>query len=209
MTYDEFLSYVAERAGLPGVEASECTIRAVLEVIGERLSWPIIQALAEDLPDALAVSLRRVIPHQVFNLAELHARVAARTQVRLGLAVEHTGVVCQVIAEAVSAGTLHRLREALPEPMSALFVPREPEELLEHVHLDPSRHTLAEGRPGSHHPLSEARPERAHSHSVMRADNPHEDTKLSSASGFTQEREGETLAAGHPGSSRPLSEGEE
>ncbi len=69
-----------------------------------------------------------------------------------------------------------------------------------------SRGTLAEGRPGSAHPLSEARPERAQSQSVARADNPHGDTKLSSATGLTQEREGETLATGHLGSNRPLSE---
>lgn len=207
MTREELLSHVAERGGLPGVEAAERVVRAVLEVLCERLSWPVIQALADDLPTPLTASLRDVSPHQVFNLAELHARVAERTQVRLGLAVEQTGVICQVLAEALSPGVLHRLREALPEPMSALLTPREPDEPFEHVHLDPSRRTLAEGRPGSHHPLSEARPERAHTHSVLRADNPHEDSKLSSSTGFTQEREQDTLAAGHPGSSRPLSEG--
>jgi hypothetical protein len=99
---------------------------------------------------------------------------------------------------------VHRVREALPEPMSVLFTPREPVEDFTYVHLDPGRRTLAEGRPGSPHPLSEARPERAHSHSVARTDNPHGDTKLSSASGLTQEREQETLAAGHPGPDRPL-----
>ncbi|WNG45428.1 DUF2267 domain-containing protein [Archangium minus] len=208
MTREELLSHVAERGGLPGVEAAERVVRAVLEVLGERLSWPVIQALVDDLPSPLAASLRDVTPNQVFNLAELHARVAERTQVRLGLAVEHTGVVCQVLAEALTPGSLHRLREALPEPMSVLFTPREPDEPFEHVHVDPHRRTLAEGRSGSYHPLSEARPERAHTHSVLRADNPHEDTKLSSSIGFTQEREQDTLAAGHPGSSRPLSEGE-
>jgi uncharacterized protein (DUF2267 family) len=207
LTHEEFLSHVAERAGLSGPEEAARTVRAVLEVIGERLNWPVIQAVVEDLPAPLAASLRGVIPHQVFNLAELHARVASRTGVRLGVAVEYTDVVCQVVAEALAPGTLHRLHEALPEPMSVLFTPREPGERFEHVHLDSSRHTLAEGRPGSRHPLSEARPERAQSHSVVREDNPHEDTKLSSTTGLTQEREQETLATGHPGSERPVSEG--
>ncbi|MFL5357714.1 DUF2267 domain-containing protein [Archangium sp.] len=209
MTHEELVSHVVGRAGLPGMQEAERTVRAVLAVLGERLSWPVIQAVAEDLPGALATSLREVTPHQTFNLAELHARVAERTRVRLGLAVEHTGVVCQVLAEALSEGALHRLREALPEPMSALFAPREPEESFSHVHHEPGRRTLSEGRPGSQHPISEYRPERAHTHSVLRADNPHGDTKLSSTSGFTQEREQETLAAGHPGSDRPLSEGME
>lgn len=208
MTHEELLSHVVEHAGLPGRQEGERTVRAVLGVLGERLSWPVLQALAEDLPAPLAASLRGVVPHQDFNLAELHARVAGRTEVPLGLAVEHTGVVCQFLTQALTPGTLHRLREALPEPMSALFMPREPVEGFEYVHLEPGRRTLAEGRPGSEHPLSEARPERAHSHSVARADNPHGDTKLSSATGLTQEREQETLAAGHPGSARPLSEWE-
>lgn len=208
MTHDELLSHVAGHAGLPDRQEAERTVRAVLEVLGERLSWPVVQALAEDLPAPLAASLRGVDPHQDFNLAELHARVASRTGAPLGRAVEHTGVVCQFLAEALPPGTVHRVREALPEPMSALFTPREPVEEFEYVHLKPGHRTLAEGRPGSQHPLSEARPERAHSHSVVRADNPHGDTKLSSARGLTQEREQETLAAGHPGSDRPLSEWE-
>jgi uncharacterized protein (DUF2267 family) len=206
MTHDELLSHVAERAGLPGVQEAERTVRAVLEVVGERLCWPALQVLAEELPASLAGSLRSGAPGQDFDLATLHARVARRTQVPLGMALEHTGVVCQVVAEALPPGTLHQLREALPEPVAALFTPREPVEPLEHVHLDPRRHTLAEGRPGSRHPVAEARPERVHTHSVVRADNPHGDTKLSSASGLTQEREQETLATGQPGSSHPLSE---
>lgn len=208
MTQEELLSHVARHTGLTDEEEAARTVRAVLEVLGERLSWPTLQALTEDLPAPLTSGLRGISPHQDqdFDLEELHARVARRTQVRLGVAVEHTDLVCQILADALSPGTLHRLRETLPEPMSALFIPREPEEPFEHVHLDPSRGTLAEGRPGSRHPVSEAGPERAHTHSVARSDNPHGDTKLSSASGFTQEREQETLAMGHPGSDRPLSE---
>ena len=198
MTYDELLSHVAEHAGLPGREEAARTVRVVLEGIGERLSWPALEALAEELPAPLAEHLRGVTPHQDFDLEQLHARVAKREGVSLGFAVEHTVIVCQALTETLSPAAVHRLRESLPEPMGALFTPREPDERFEYVHLDPSHRTLAEGRPGSRHPLSEARPERAHTHSVMRADNPHEDTKLSSTRGLTQEREQETLATGHP-----------
>lgn len=208
MTYAELLSHVAERAGLPGVKEAERTVRFVLGSLGERLGWSALQSLMEDLPPPLSECLSEVVPHQEFNLAELHARVASREQVRLGGAVERTGVVCQVVAEALSPAALYRLREALPEDMAALLTPREPEEAFEHVRLEPSHHTLAEGRPGSRHPLAEARADRAQTHSVARADNPHEDTKLSSASGLTQEREEETLAAGHPRPTPSWSEGE-
>lgn len=201
---DELLSHVAEHTGQSDTRAAEHTLRTVLAVLGERLREPLIQAVADDLPGSLAEGLREGEGHQEFNLAEFHARVAGRMRVPLGRAVEITGVVCQFLAEALTPGTLHRLQEALPEPLSALFTPREPDEPFEHVHLDPSHRTLAEGRPGSAHPLSEARPDRSHSQSVARTDNPHGDTKLSSATGLTQEREGETLAAGHPGPDRPL-----
>lgn len=198
MTRDELLSHVAERAGLPGLQEAERTVRVVLGVISEQLSWPTVQALAEDLPLPLCSNLRDGGSHQDFDLAELHSRVASREQVRLGFAVEHTAVVCQVLAEELSSGTLQRLHDALPEPIGALFSPREPGARFEHVHLDPGRRTLAEGRPGSQHPLSKARPDRAQSHSVARETNPHGDTKLSSSTGFTQEREQETLATAHP-----------
>lgn len=198
MTHDELVSHVAEHAGLSGPEAAERAVCVVLGGVCEQLSWQGIQALAEDLPAPLGARVRQWAPGRPMTVAELHARVAREENVRLGMAVELTEVVCQGVAEALTAGTLHRLREALPEPMGALFTPRERGERFEPVHLDPSRHTLAEGRPGSRHPLSEAQPERAHAQSVVRADNPHGDTKLSSAAGLTQEREQETLATGHP-----------
>jgi uncharacterized protein (DUF2267 family) len=198
MTRDDFLSRVAERAGLPCQEEAGQLVRTVLSFLGERLSGPLFQALVEDLPSALVVSPPGGEHPRGFELAELHERVSLQADVRIGRAVEYTAVACQILAEALSPGSLYRLREALPEPVSDLFTPRQQGERFEHIHLEPGRRTLAEGRPGSRHPLSEARPERAHLHSVVRADNPHEDTKLSSASGLTQEREQETLATGSP-----------
>ncbi|WP_164018160.1 DUF2267 domain-containing protein [Pyxidicoccus trucidator] len=200
MTHDEFLSRVTERTGLSSIDEAARTARAVLEVVGARLTRGELQVLAEDLPAPITGMLRSGAHGQDFDLTELYVRVAGREHVRRGFAVEHTGVVCQVLAEALSEAALHRLHEDLPGPLGALFTPRESRERFEYVHLDPARrHTLSGGRPGSQHPLSEARPERAHTHSVARSDNPHEDTKLSSTSGLTQEREHETLATGHPG----------
>ncbi|MCP3142293.1 DUF2267 domain-containing protein [Pyxidicoccus xibeiensis] len=208
MTHAEFLSRVAERAGLADAEDAARTVRAVLEVVGERLGRRELQALAEDLPTPLGALLRDGTHGQDFDLAELYARVARREHVRPGFAVEHTGIVCQVLAEALSDGALHQLREALPEPLAALFMPRAHRERFEYVHLDPvHHHTLAEGQPGSQHPVSRARAERAHTHSVARSDEPHADTRLSSASGLTQERERETLATAHPGAR--LTQGED
>lgn len=208
MTHEEFLSRVTERAGLTDTEEAARTAHAVLEVVGERLGRKDLQVLTEDLPAPLSAMLWSGAHDQDFDLVDLYARVSSREHVRPGFAVEHTGVVCQVLAEALSPAALHRLHDNLPGPLGALFTPREHRERFEYVHLDPShRTTLAEGRPGSQHPVSEARPERAHMHSVARNDNPHGDTRLSSASGLTQEREHTTLATGHPGAR--LARGEE
>lgn len=203
MTRDELLAPVAMHTGLADAAEVERTVDAVLEVLGQRLSWPALQALADDLPAPWAERLRDGAHGQDFMLADFHERVADRLEVPLGESVERAGVVCQVLAEALAPGTLHRLRETLPESLSALLTPREAEERFEYVHLDPSRRTLAEGRPGSRHPVADFAPERAHSQSVLRADNPHGDTKLSSAHGLTQEREHETLATGRPRGRHP------
>ncbi|MFY0582952.1 DUF2267 domain-containing protein [Cystobacter fuscus] len=158
MMNEELLSDVAEHTGQAGTQEAEHTVHMVLEVLSERLSWPVIEAVADDLPGSLTAGLREGVDRQDFDLAEFQARVADRMQVPLGRAVELTGVVCRCLAEALSPGTLHRLREELPEPMGALFSPLESGERFEPVHLEPSRGTLAEGRPGSTHPLSEAGP---------------------------------------------------
>lgn len=199
MTHDEFLARVTERTGLTGPEEASRVARAVLGVVGERLGRREVQRLAEDLPAPLTGMLRSDGPPQDFDEGALYARVAGREHVRPGFAVEHTGVVCQVLAEALPEAALHRLHEDLPGPLGALFTPRERRERFEYVHAEARHGSLAEGAPGSRHPLSEARPERAHTHSVARSDNPHGDTKLSSASGLTQEREHSTLATAHPG----------
>ncbi len=199
MTHAEFLSQVAGRTGLEAPGEADRATRAVLEAVGARLTRQDRRVLAEDLPAPLTDMLWSGPPGQDFGLEELHARVAEREHVREGFAVEHTDTVCQVLAEALSPAALHRLQENLPGPLAALFTPREPSKRFEHVHLEPGRQTLAEGRPGSQHPVSQARPERAHTHSVARSANPHGDTKLSSARGLTQEREHTTLAEAHPG----------
>lgn len=198
MSRDEFLYRVAERAGLPGLEEAGRWVHTVLAFLGERLSPPVFQSLLEDLPPLLAGAATGGGASRALGLSELHERMSIHTDMHLGRAVESTALVCQALAEALSPGTLHRLHEALPEPVSALFTPRARPERREYIHLDPARRTLAEGRPGSRHPLSEARPPGAHLHSVVGEDNPHGDTKLSSSTGLTQEREEETLATGHP-----------
>jgi uncharacterized protein (DUF2267 family) len=205
MTHEELIQRISDRTGLDSREAERAAF-AVLSVLGERLSRRAAEELAEELPLRIGGFLFGREHGQQFGPDELHARVSAREDIRLGFAIEHTAVVCETIAEALSPGALYRLREALPEDLARLFAihPRSPR--FERTRADARRHTLAEGRPGSGRPLYAARFDRAHTHSIALADNPHADTKLSSSPGLTQEREQETLASGKPGSTRPLSE---
>jgi hypothetical protein len=57
--------------------------------------------------------------------------------------------------------------------------------------------------------VSESSAERAQQHSLAAATNPHDDSKVSSTAGMTQEQIGESLATGHPGSDKPLSDSED
>lgn len=205
MTHEEMIQRISDRTGLDSREAERAAF-AVLSVVGERLSRRAAEELAGELPIRIGGFLFGRDHGGEFDLQELYARVAAREDVRLGFAIEHATVVCETVAEALSAGALYGLRQALPEEMARLFAaqPRAPR--FERIRVDARRRTLAEGRPGSSRPIYSARFDRAHTHSVAMADNPHADTKLSSSPGLTQERERETLATGKPGSARPLSE---
>lgn len=203
MTYEQFLERVADRAGGISRADAEWMTRVVLCVLGERLSRLEAEALAQALPEHIGAYLRGGTHGQEFDTPEFYARVAIELGIRSGIAVEQANIVCQAVAEAVGGEVVHRLQLELPRSMGALFELREPFEPPPSVHLDPSRRTLAEGRPGGTRPLYAARPDRAQSESVVRSENPHADEKLSSARGLTQEREEETLATSRRRPRRP------
>jgi hypothetical protein len=165
------------------------------------------RSLADGLPPHAAQIVRGAPALAQTSQYDFMHHVAAREGVRLGLAVEHAEIVCRALGETLSPTTLARLRHALPD-LALLFEPAEEgEPLPENAERAPDApNDLAEGRPGGTHPLSTADPRiLAHRHSIARSDDPHAETKLSSACGLTQERDARTLAAGRPGSRRPIS----
>lgn len=201
----EFLSRLTERGGIQDPPGAETIANAVLSVFSERLGRIAAERLAEALPPSLG---RAVLdsPHgRVFGVEELYQRVANRLGIRAGVAVEHTVSVLRTVAEVAGDDLVERLREDLPPDIDALLVVPEAAAPPPPIHRRPDGTTLAEGHGGSSRPLFAAKADRAHTHSVARNDNPHGDTKLSSARGLSQEREGDTLAEGKPGSKRPLS----
>ena len=196
------LERVRERTGLADVDEARRCASAVLAAVSQGLSHATLEAIRGELPPDLAALWIAPEHRRTVTLRSVLSAVSGREGVANGFALEHTTVVAEAMARTLRPEVLRLLREELPWDVAVLFTPREPPTPVEHVRLDPSRRTLAEGRPGGTRPLYEARPDRAQSESVARSDNPHGDTKLSSASGLTQEREQETLATGRIGAPR-------
>jgi uncharacterized protein (DUF2267 family) len=195
-TTNIFVEHVAAHAGLP-FDRAERAVRAVLGGIGAYLTEAHRQLVAEELPPALGASL--VGEHDVAMPIEERLLGPGMTA---GRAREVIASACRVLVEELSNDALRALREDLPITMSALLAAPSP--AIDREPAQPQRHaTLASGRPGSTHPISEARPARRQTDSVA-GNNPHASTKLSSASGTTQERHHETLAEGRPGYDRAL-----
>jgi uncharacterized protein (DUF2267 family) len=186
-------------------------IDATLEALAVALTPSERQAVSEQLPLSLRGTWELAVHLPNIDVSTLYDRVQRSESVTAGRAREQVQIVCRALAEMLPDETVTLLRRRLPQlaPLFYLPEPTPSPEVAERIERprDPELPdgTLATGRPGSRHPLYDARPERAHAHSIARSDNPHGDTKLSSAHGFTQERERETLATGRPGSKRPLS----
>jgi uncharacterized protein (DUF2267 family) len=157
MTYESFIEEVGWRAGLGERGTVLRAIETTLEIVGERLDPTLVADLAEQLPRPLGEILTRRGQHAAFGVEELYEHVKDQEPVRLGIAVEHARVVCELVAEALDGEALGRLRSSLPAPWAALFVPRARDQPAPSPGPPPGTgHTLASGRPGSQRPLSEA-----------------------------------------------------
>lgn len=183
----ELIEDVRRRCGIEDEGRAALAIAAVISVLGSALTGADADALAQDLPAPFADRLRRSAGGaELVDAHELYDRVAARAGTTLGLAVEETQVVLQVLAEDCNPEAVLRARKHLPPDVASLLTRRtidtEPPPRSRPLEPPPIAHTtLSSGRPGSKHPLSEATPGYAHEHSVARNANPHRETKLSSA----------------------------
>lgn len=194
------LERVAARMGGGAVRDAR---RAVFDTVGA-LAEGLQRRERDRLLGALGPSFATVVqaaPYRGPMEGEaLFERVQRREHVHGGFAREHAEVVLVELGEMLPAETRAHLARELP-PSVAMLLTR-PEYGAPPAHERPVppelAHTLAAGKPGSAHPIATDVPPGAQAHSVVREDNPHGDTKVSSARGLTQEREGETLATGHP-----------
>jgi uncharacterized protein (DUF2267 family) len=195
-THQDLLGRIKQLGGLQTTREATAALRATLAALGERLSDRDRDLVAGVLPRSVAGALHKGKRRGAFDIAELYNRIRRREGVTLGFAREHAQVVCRVLGEILPDVARREIERALPESFAELFSPpRSFDPPPEHPVAPGAQHrTLATGRAGSLHPLSESRPRAAQSHSVVSESNPHADTKLSSASGLTQERLDESLA---------------
>jgi uncharacterized protein (DUF2267 family) len=189
-----FLLRVRELTGIDDDDTARRAIRAVTALVLEQLSPRDRAWLAACLPQRLDASPAPARPAD--TLHDFYDRVASREGVEPGFAVEHAQCVCRAIGEQLDERARDRLARLVPDDLAELFAARESPHAPMRIahHREHARATLSEGHASSSHPLSQSQPHTAHAESVARSDNPHADTKLSSSSGSTQQRERETLA---------------
>jgi len=126
MNQERLVDEVMKRAAFQQPAMASLAIDATLEVMGQRLSAAEARALMAELPTNIGQSLARGPHGGCFDRDELYRRVSRREGVRLGFAVEHSQVVCQVVAEALSEPARTRLQQTLPPDIAALIAPRAP-----------------------------------------------------------------------------------
>ncbi|MCP9956671.1 DUF2267 domain-containing protein [Streptomyces sudanensis] len=125
MRYDEFLARVRERGEYHDqAEAAQIT-RAVLEVLGHRITPGEAADLAAQLPgdlgDVLTADADGGRPTERFGIEEFHRRVAERTGARPRTAQWDASAVLSTLADAVSGGELNQIISQLPSSYAVLF----------------------------------------------------------------------------------------
>jgi uncharacterized protein (DUF2267 family) len=200
-----FVREVAERAGLTETEA-RAALTATWRALSPALPVEVARRLRAALPDEAGALVGSDAPRELDEEA-FYAAVTAAEGAPRAFGREHAQAVAEAAGGWIDPGLREELERCLAPSLGARFEPRAAPSTPAPPAHHAARTTLAEGRPGSRHPLADARPEPAQEHSVARNEDPHRATKLSSASGLTQERQRDALATGRPGPRRPISEG--
>lgn len=200
MRYSELVGSLVQSALFATESDAEQALVAGLRRLGSVLPQRLVRALEDALPEECAEPLSAGSQEPAETVAELGSAD------RQSATLERMQEVYGSLRPLLSPELVHQLVRELPPELAQAF--EEPTMYEAPPRRDPHANTLAEGRPGATHPLSESAPGSTHPLSTSQrraaqqgsvaANNPHADTKLSSARGFTQEREGETLAEGRP-----------
>lgn len=120
MKYQDFLGQVQARARLSSLDASVKATRATLTTLGERLLDPQAHHIAAQLPEELGRMLEDR-GQESFGFDEFIARVSQRENTEFPHATYHARVVLEVLGEAISPGSLDKLRSSFPPDLRPLL----------------------------------------------------------------------------------------
>ena len=121
MRYDEFITSVAEDAGISREEAERLTA-ATLRTLAERITGGEAEDLAAQLPEELKPYLTRPGEEaERFGVDVFVARVAERAGMDPDRALAHMGAVFAVLRRAVSPGELDDVAAQLPDGLRDLL----------------------------------------------------------------------------------------
>ena len=124
MTLD-LLERVRERGGLESIDAAAEVARATLRTLGEAISEADARAVARRLPADLADAVLEG-PHDGRTTEDaFYRRVAIRTQLEPGRAMELAQVVLVPLGEILDPETVTRLHLHLPEGLAGQLGPRD------------------------------------------------------------------------------------
>ncbi|MEU3451070.1 DUF2267 domain-containing protein [Streptomyces thermolilacinus] len=127
MRHDEFLARVRERGEYRDQEEAAQITRAVLEVLGHRITPGEAADLAAQLPGDLGDVLTADAdadgdrPTDRFGIEEFYRRVGERTGARPRTAQWDASAVLSTLADAVSGGELNQIISQLPSSFAVLF----------------------------------------------------------------------------------------
>jgi uncharacterized protein (DUF2267 family) len=122
MQFHEFIGQVQSKARLPSQADAIAATRATLETLGERVLAGQAESLAAQLPEEIGIYLvHQADVQNSFDIDTFWQKVSQREDEDLPEAVYHSRAVVAVLQEAVSAGEIENLREALPDNFDPLF----------------------------------------------------------------------------------------
>jgi uncharacterized protein (DUF2267 family) len=122
MEFSQFVRTVADRTQLSREEAADLS-RAVLEVLGQRLSDGELRQLGVELPDQLRGTLRKPAKNghgEKFGLDELLQRVMKHTGLNSTETVDGVRAVLSTLRDAVSTKQFDDVLAQLPADVTAL-----------------------------------------------------------------------------------------
>jgi uncharacterized protein (DUF2267 family) len=128
MDFDKFVAEVRDAAGLDSRERAETTAKAVVRLLGERLTREEAADVAAQLPQELAAEIRTADNGEVekFTFDDLLQRIQHDTGAPDRHQAElYARAVTGVLAETVSRGEVADLVSQLPKRVEDLFAPKD------------------------------------------------------------------------------------